>query len=68
MTKPATHAGSLLKAVSHGVSIRTSAENPVLKITIQMTIGNTGTPWILGLSAPIDVCLLKQSISAISRY
>lgn len=64
MTKPAAHADSLLKAVSQGVSIRTSAENPVLKtasydLTIPVTIGNTGTPWILGLSAPIDVVLAE---------
>ncbi|MGL9733988.1 MAG: hypothetical protein ACR5LD_06035 [Symbiopectobacterium sp.] len=60
VTKSAAHAGSLLKAVSHGVFIRTGAENPALKtashdLTIPVTIGNTGAPWILGLSAPIDV-------------
>ncbi|WP_440863616.1 hypothetical protein [Symbiopectobacterium purcellii] len=62
VTKPAAHADSLLKSASEGVSIRTSAENPVLKtasydLTIPVTIGNTGTPWLLGLSAPIDAVL-----------
>lgn len=64
MTKPAPQTDSRLKAVTEGVSIRTSAENPVLKtasydLSIPVTIGNTGTPWILGLSAPIDAVLAE---------
>ncbi len=64
ITKPAVNAERLLKSVSQGVSVRTSAENTLLKtasydLTIPVTIGNTGTPWILGLSAPIDVVLAE---------
>lgn len=62
--KKAANADFLIDTVKKGTAFLAEPDNPVLDaaaydVVVPVTLGNTDTPWILGLSAPVDVALAE---------
>ncbi len=66
ITKKIENDPTLLEHVTTGTAYQIERDNPVLNtpafnIYVPVTIGNTGTPWMLGLSAPVNIVMAETA-------
>ncbi|PWC12439.1 chemotaxis protein [Brenneria roseae subsp. americana] len=66
ITKKIEDDPTLLEHVTTGNPYHIEQDNPVLNtpafdVYVPVSIGNTGTPWMLGLSAPVDVVMAETA-------
>ncbi|WP_433916300.1 methyl-accepting chemotaxis protein [Pectobacterium versatile] len=66
VTKKIENDPTLLEHVTTGQSYQIERDNAVLNtpafnVYVPVKIGNTGTPWILGLSAPVNVVMAETA-------
>ncbi|WJY15166.1 methyl-accepting chemotaxis protein [Pectobacteriaceae bacterium CE90] len=65
ITKKAENDPNLLASIKNGKEYQEEKISPylntnVMNFYVPITIGNTGTPWMLGLSVPVDVVMAKS--------